>query len=362
MNKKLLAAALGVAFAAPVFADASNLTLYGRLHTVLDHQSTDTGAASTGGNFTVQSASSRVGIKGQEDLGSGLNLVFGWEVQISSDANDAGNGVTGNSGALNDGRHAYLGFKGAYGTLTVGTQDGGNETVAPFYDLASTFAGGLTNNGGPLTQVQSDISSDDSVLAGNQRRNNSFGYSHTIAGVKIAARHSLNGTNNASNNAGATTKENGNRETEVSAAYTIGDLMIGGALFLDDRQGGTPAAANVENGYLLGATYKMGALKLGAGVQVNEYYGQVNGDDSETRAAISATYDLGGGSQVYGLFGDGEDLDGGNDLQQFQLVYSYDLSKRTRTYVGFQRVSSDPIAGGAETDVDNFTVGLRHNF
>ncbi len=98
MNKKLVAAALGLAFAAPVFADSSNVTLYGRVHQVLDQQSTDT----AGGNFALEDASSRFGITGREDLGGGLSLVFGYEFSVNADAN-AGVG----------GRHSYIGMKAA---------------------------------------------------------------------------------------------------------------------------------------------------------------------------------------------------------------------------------------------------------
>ncbi|MDX1667935.1 MAG: porin, partial [Limnobacter sp.] len=122
MNKKLLAAALGVAFAAPVFADSTNLTLYGRVHTSVETSSTDSTSAvaagqfERGGSYNIDGNSSRLGVKGSEDLGGGLSLVFAYEFSVNSDT----------GGGINAGRHAYVGFKGSYGTVVVGQTDGGN--------------------------------------------------------------------------------------------------------------------------------------------------------------------------------------------------------------------------------------------
>eukprot|EP01038_Epipyxis_sp_PR26KG_P003843 gene3843-5496_t len=89
MNKKLVAAALGLAFAAPVFADSSNVTLYGRIHQTLDHQSgeTRTGGVTNqaGGSFVVEDASSRLGVRGVEDLGGGLSAIFAYEFGVTTD-------------------------------------------------------------------------------------------------------------------------------------------------------------------------------------------------------------------------------------------------------------------------------------
>ena len=223
MNKKLVAAALGLAFAAPVFADSSNVTLYGRVHQALDHQSTSSNAGDTGGNFALEDVSSRFGIKGQEDLGGGLSLVFGYEFAVSADNN------TGVSG-----RHSYIGMKGAWGTFVAGKQDGGNESVAPLYTQAS-LTGGVSNQGGPLTTIGGGGTSLGNGVAIDrvQRVDNSFGYKTNIAGVAIEARHALTagdnlntlsvgavGNNNNANN--TPIKENGTRQTEVAATYKVG--------------------------------------------------------------------------------------------------------------------------------------------
>ncbi|MEQ9108564.1 MAG: porin [Limnobacter sp.] len=362
MNKKLVAAALGLAFAAPVFADSSNVTLYGRVHQALDHQSVDDNGDKIGGNFALEDVSSRFGIKGQEDLGGGLSLVFGYEFSVAADAN-AGVG----------GRHSYLGMKGAWGTFVAGKQDGGNETVAPLYTQAS-LTGGVSNQGGPLTTIGggSAVFNDTVAIQRVQRLDNSFGYKTNIAGVSIEARHALTGTNNNFNNDEpvAGIKENGTRQTEIAATYKLGALTIGGGLQAFDQQAEDPTTAASPERTVQGvAAYNFGAFSLAGLVAQTSLYGTnaANGEDSNTEYLLSATFPLTANSGLFGSYSDSErnnQVDPA-EVNQAQIAYYYDLSKRTRTYVGFNRAENEIVAGantGEKFEQDNFTIGLRHNF
>jgi predicted porin len=374
MNKKLVAAALGLAFAAPVFADSSNVTLYGRVHQALDHQSTSSPAGDNGGNFVLEDVSSRFGIKGQEDLGGGLSLIFGYEFSVSAD-NNTGVG----------GRHSYIGMKGGWGTFVAGKQDGGNETVAPLYSQAS-LTGGVSNQGGPLTTIGGGGSALGNGVAIDrvQRTDNSFGYKTNIAGVAIEARHALTSGNNLdaldndpatagaqtgnNNNANNTPiKENGTRQTEVAATYKVGALTIGGGFNIFDQQGVDPTvAAQPENTVQGVVAYNFGSFSLAGLVAQTSLYAAnpANGEDSNTEYLLSATVPLSANSGIFGAYADSErnNLVAPTELSQAQIAYYYDFSKRTRTYVGFNRLTTEVVATGAETDQDNFTIGLRHNF
>ena len=367
MNKKLVAAALGLAFAAPVFADASNVTLYGRVHQALDHQSTSTGANDVGGNFTVTDVSSRLGVRGVEDLGGGLKAVFAYEFAVDS---DNGAGITG-------GRHAYLGLQGSYGTFLIGQQDGGNLSQAPLYNQASLI-GSVSNNGGPLTTVSGGTLSNAQAIARTQRTTNSLGYTNNIAGVQIDVRHALRGNNDQSNNTAAVAnntattpiageKENGSRETEVAATYKIGALTIGGGFQLFDQQGQDPTVAAKPERLVQGVvSYNFGTFTLGGLVAQTKLYGTnaANGQDDNTDVAVSGTLPLSANSGVFAIYADSErnNLAAPTDVTQAQVAYYYDFSKRTRTYVGFNRLTTEVQATRVESDQDNFTIGLRHNF
>ena len=378
MNKKLVAAALGLAFAAPVFADSSNVTLYGRVHQALDHQSTSTAGADRGGNFALEDVSSRFGIRGTEDLGGGLSAIFAYEFSVGADAN-AGVG----------GRHSYIGLKGAWGTFVAGKQDGGNESVSPLYTQAS-LTGGVSNQGGPLTTIGGGVASLSNTVAisRTQRTDNSFGYKTSIAGVAIEARHALRGSNDAANNGAAGTfsvnpttgaivqaapgvKENGVRESEVAATYKVGALTIGGGFQLFDQQGQDPTVATAPERTVQGvASYNFGSFTLAGLVAQTKLYGTnaANNEDSNTEYLLSATVPLSANSGLFGAYADSERNNvvagaGPTELTQAQVAYYYDFSKRTRSYVGFNRLTSENVVGPrVETDTDNFTIGLRHNF
>ena len=266
-------------------------------------------------------------------------------------------------------RHAYLGLKGSYGLFVIGSQDGGNDSQAPLYNQASLI-GSVSNNGGPLTTVGSTVDGTAQAITRDQRVGNSFGYAGNFAGVQINARHALqDGTNDAANNNGAALKENNVRSTEIAATYKVGALTIGGGLQSFDAQQVTQNALDVSTDIervVQGvASYNFGSFTLGGLVaQKSLYAANANGEDSNTEYAISGTLPLSANSGVFGIYADAErnDLAAASDITQAQIAYYYDFSKRTRTYVGYNRLNREVKATGVESDQDNFTIGLRHNF
>ena len=129
MNKKLMAAAVaGVLVAPAAFAQSSNVQLYGRVNGGLDYYSAKgatNGDYDRDGRFRVFDNSSRVGVRGTEDLGNGLKAIF----QIESGVNiDNGPSQTGQGGQANGStgfwgtRDTWGGLQAAWGRLTYGRQ------------------------------------------------------------------------------------------------------------------------------------------------------------------------------------------------------------------------------------------------
>jgi predicted porin len=134
MNKKLMAAAVaGVLVAPAAFAQSSNVQLYGRINGGLDYYKAPgatvgggygAGDTSRDGRFRVFDNSSRVGLRGTEDLGGGLKAIFqiesGVNIDAGGDSTQAGstNGSTGFWGT----RDTYGGVQAAWGRLTYGRQ------------------------------------------------------------------------------------------------------------------------------------------------------------------------------------------------------------------------------------------------
>ena len=177
------------------------------------------------------------------------------------------------------------------------------------------------------------------------------------------------GNNNNANN--TPIKENGTRQTEVAATYKVGALTIGGGFNIFDQQGVDPTvAAQPENTVQGVVAYNFGSFTLAGLVAQTSLYGPAaNGEDSNTEYLLSATVPLSANSGIFGAYADAErnnntvaGVSTPLELTQAQIAYYYDFSKRTRTYVGFNRLTNEVVATGAETDQDNFTIGLRHNF
>lgn len=134
MNKKVMALAVaGVLTAPAAFAQSSNVQLYGRANLGFDHYEA-TGASAQGGidgslidydgRFRVFDNSSRVGLRGTEDLGNGLKAIFQIETGVNMDTG----GTTGQGGQANAStgtwgtRDTFVGLDSGFGRLTFGRQ------------------------------------------------------------------------------------------------------------------------------------------------------------------------------------------------------------------------------------------------
>lgn len=118
MQKKILALAVAAAFSAPAFADNANVTVYGKAFMSLDNTRTDYYGKNTAtqgrvGNSmtTVHTNASRLGFKGEEDLGSGMKATFQYEAEFNLDANS--NAATNGSG------NAFMGTRNSKVGLAV---------------------------------------------------------------------------------------------------------------------------------------------------------------------------------------------------------------------------------------------------
>ncbi|HEY0664740.1 MAG TPA: porin, partial [Gallionella sp.] len=118
MQTKIIALAIAAAMAAPAAAMAAP-TVYGQVN--MAYEVVDTGSAVAGAGETaasrnkVSSNVSRLGIKGSEDLGSGLTGVFQMEGEVKVD--DAAAAPF----AFN--RNTFLGVAGGFGTVVLGQHD-----------------------------------------------------------------------------------------------------------------------------------------------------------------------------------------------------------------------------------------------
>jgi predicted porin len=134
MNKKTaMALVVGAAFATPVLAQTtgSTLEIYGRLYPQVNSSKGKgasapadvgttflSGAGTTNGNHdrrvSVDTSNSRVGFRGQEQLGGGLAAIWQIEQRVRIDEG---------SGIFAGDRDSFLGLRGGFGTLKLGNMD-----------------------------------------------------------------------------------------------------------------------------------------------------------------------------------------------------------------------------------------------
>jgi predicted porin len=129
MQKKLLAAAVLAALSGGAFAQATNVTMYGRINTGLDNWRAS--GAQMGSPYDYDSrnrvfdSGSRFGVRGTEDLGNGLRAFFQLEAGFNVDSGTA-NGQSGAANANANGifgsRDSFVGIGGAWGDVRVGRQ------------------------------------------------------------------------------------------------------------------------------------------------------------------------------------------------------------------------------------------------
>ena len=125
MNKKLVALAVAGVLSAPLAAQAqtANVTLYGRLNLDVEAVETRIADGSKPKLYRVSSNSSRLGVRGTESLGGGLNAIFQLESSISGDA----------GGGTLAGRETFVGLQGGWGTVKIGN------FLAPYDDIHPIF-------------------------------------------------------------------------------------------------------------------------------------------------------------------------------------------------------------------------------
>lgn len=378
MSKKLLAAAIAAALApAAVMAEASNVTIYGRIDYGFMSRGGDNGgtapAATTAAGSGSQAGRSgrlndfedgiaggnRIGFRGNEDLGNGLKAIFEIEFGFNGDTN-------GVAGTFN--RHSWVGLEGAFGTVLGGRVDGARYSFVGQYD---PFKNQTVGNAGSLFGVTSGLGQAD-------RADNAIVYitPELAPGLKFLAAYTTSllteagsgfGTNLRNNRFNATTVGAGaDVEAGDTPLYAIAALYNNGPLSLtldyenltlkNGRLGLGPNTAGARGGsdiefdlWVFGASYDFGVAKLHA------YYENTKGDDAAARTVSDGSGWLIGVSAPvtsaitlkasYVDARDKRDIDGNgrddSDCSKWAFGGEYAFSKRTMAYATYAKLNND---------------------
>ena len=308
MKKSLIA--LGVLAAVVGVAQAENTTtLYGSMaHSVVVAKKFN---GDKKNNWDLDRSVARFGIRGTEDLSSGLQAFYRFEF------NAYDNGLSGKEGT----RYAYLGLRGDFGTLTLGRQDTLFKQATSFNDnFQDVYFGEFHHGPNRLSKVISYVSPD-------------------MSGFKLGASMVLDGDNSVI----TTSDSRGIDAWEAAAFYDANGIFAGGAYQSRD------AGRKTDKYYGGSVGYKNDTFKVGFGYEKQ--------DKADSYYNLAGEYYLGNNTFRAGFGYD--DNKGKNDWFEYALGYQYNLSERTYTWV--EGSYNDPRAKGVDENY-KVVVGVRHDF
>jgi len=273
---------------------------------------------------------SRLGFRGREDLGAGLNADFVLEMGINLD-----DGSFGQNAAF--GRQSYVGFGyDPVGRVMLGRQ------YSSLYRLSDEFSTFSNLSNGPSSAVVGGFGNYEPVRGsansatgngGPARLNNSVRYESPVwAGFRFGVQ---GGFGEVVNDTG------GSRVLDTYARFAQGPVAISAAL-VDDRGGVDTPDANRRT-WIVGATYSFGSLRLrGAYLDVNDR-SPANQDGSGWW--VGADYRLGTSLvKIQYVVNRPRYIDNAR-TEGLGVGYEYSLSKRTTLYTGLTYFRNQEAAG-----------------
>jgi predicted porin len=353
MKKSLLALAVLGAFAGAASAQSS-VTIYGSIDLAVTKGNGGT-AANVGANGTSkawiekQSNASRLGFRGNEDLGGGLSAQFQIEHRFTPD-----DGVAPATQPFWAGR-SYVQLSSA----TLGRVYLGREYAPAFWvqNKSDPFGNdGVAQFGAGFTYAGFSTPSNVVTSGTNIRTSNTVGYkSPNLSGLTVNAAVGLG--------EGVVA-----RDTGFNVEYGAGPIYA--ALAYEKLNGGPTPAVDGNSLVNLAFHYDLGMVKPML------YYARAKlnvGTATPTTnkmLMIGALAPIGGGNLKVAY---GRETIGAVDpatkgkISKLGLGYDYPLSKRTNVYadVGFGRQGDDVSAGGVVTSYTNntaYAVGVKHTF
>ena len=332
MQYKFVAAALlaSIPFAAVA---QSNVTIYGIADAAL--------AAENSGSQKVlklsngNRSSSRLGFRGTEDLGGGLNALFNLEAGIKIDTGE------GNIPLFN--RRAIVGLEGGFGALTMGREYSPIDSVVSPSDIME-----LSFFGGSLSAF------DTNRLT--RRLDNSINYkTPSFGGVVARLAYSL----------GEQVTGPSKDLLGLAVNYTNGPLFVGAGYHTLRR-----VATGDDKEYAVGAGYKFSAFDVKANYLVADQDGASNKFEQFN---LGASAGLGEGRLYANL--QQNKIENGARGKGYAIAYAHPLSTRTSLYASYATVRNNDTgafrmsSSGTNVSPTNpgddpsvYTVGMRHLF
>ncbi|MDJ0739870.1 MAG: porin [Gammaproteobacteria bacterium] len=394
MNKKLIAAAIAAAMVSP--AAFANATLYGKFHVSVDSQDIEqkdaAGNKAEIDNWVQRSRSSRVGVKGSEDLGGGLKAIYQAEFTVNVDGNEGTSGGSCSGLCGQDGgdgwggqRNTFIGLAGGFGTFLVGRHD--TPAKVAFYAAGTEVLGdSIIDLNSGVTGAFHEFRADNTITYVSPNFSGFTFAASVIPGEDSGQALTTTTTTNVLNAslyglAASTTTTpavgfiaDKNDRDGIADHYAVGLMYAGGglkasvgyeSLALQDS-----AVAEDQDTLQVGASYTFGAFKVGVHYEDQD---NVGGDDGVEKEAWGVVGKATFGNNAISLVYTNAEIDGGSGAQEFELdgdawgiAAEHNFSKRTKVYAAYatnevEADYTDP-ADDEDREADVFSLGMIHNF
>jgi len=299
---------------------ALDMNIYGVGHVSFDNNDDGSNSYST-----FASNASRLGFSGNHDIGKGLTAIFQYEsgVDLSGrgDGNDGNGGLDDTSGQFfTRARDSWVGMKGDFGQVVIGRVGGLNQWLYD-YNLFADQVGDLGNIWG------------GSGLA--DRIDGALMYSiPSMSGFDLSLSYSPEYS---------TAQDKTSSYTVVKANYATGDLKLSLGVMSQPVFNGGTNTYNDHGVTAFIASYDMGNISLGLGMQSESDVGGVSGSDRDSQM-FGASFQIGDGA-IKAQYSVAE-YDGSSDTKGSQISVGYDhsLNKSATIYVVYSGVSNDAAA------------------
>ncbi|MBI3223133.1 MAG: porin [Nitrosomonadales bacterium] len=376
MQKKLIAAAIATTLAAPAFADTANVNVYGVANVSYDIVNNGNGPTpATQGISTgkVSSNTSRIGLKGAEDLGEGLSAIWQVESLINLDGTPAS---ATNSANLLGSRNTYAGLKSdSIGTVLLGRHD------TP-YKLATRKLDAFADNIADSRALTGGVAGKSAVAAFDGRQTDIVAYfSPAINGFTGSAAY-VAGAESATTSAqtkGSAWSLAGIYDLAplyASLAYEVHNFGTNGSGTISAA---TALAGSKESATKLGLGYTLDAFNVGfAYEKTSDNTGAANTNQfGHSAYYLSGKYSFGNDAVkvAYTKQGNVKGV-ASTGAKQITLGYDHGLSKRTTLYGLYTKLSNQSganyalssngtgfsAAAGTGARLSAWSFGLKHTF
>lgn len=382
MQKKLIVLAVAAALTAPTLAlaDNANVTVYGRAHVSLDSNAGNAGTSTTGtkDGLNLTSNASRIGFKGTEDLGGGVNALFQYETEVLAQ---------GGNSLLSAQRDSYVGLKGGFGTVVAGRLP-----LANMYANDANFFGDKVGDAGNMT---AGGFGGNGAIAVPSRVGRALAYvSPTFSGMTFTAGfvpNSAQSLSGAAQTPAATVQNAANKDSSfalravydqdgIFGAFNYLNLGAAGVVLTTGAVSGglTPGVPGAASGAKVTVTSFAGGYNFGV-AQVRAQYvltdanaaastnaqGAVSTGQKQGVFTLGGQYNLTETSALKAQFTQAGDMSvngatvANTGASMMGIDYDYSLSKRTTLYAAYAQVTNK--AGAAAGQFSNFSAtGYAH--